>query len=97
MSASMLLSYFIYYRVEPGAMDAARNRVLDAQACIAAQTGVRGRLLIKREEPGLWMEVYEAVPEAQGFEGALAEAARSFRLDDVLLPGTTRRMECFVE
>ena len=38
-------------------------------------TGVRGRLMRRRDDPGTWMEVYEGIADAVAFESALNEAA----------------------
>jgi uncharacterized protein DUF4936 len=92
----MALSYFVYYRVHDDAPDA-RSRVMDALFHVAAATGVRGRLLVKREEPALWMEVYEPVSDVDRFEAALADAVAACLLDRLLLPGGVRHVECFTE
>jgi len=52
--------------------------------------------LKKHQEPLLWMEVYEDVGDAAGFERALTEAVGKFRLHQFLVPGSKRAVECFV-
>ncbi|UCF76717.1 MAG: DUF4936 family protein, partial [Betaproteobacteria bacterium] len=58
-------------------------------------TGVRGRLMKKRNEPNLWMEVYENVANEAKFEWELAEAVEHLKVQELLLPGTPRHIECF--
>jgi hypothetical protein len=66
------------------------------QAQLDARTGVAGRMLAKRDEPLLWMEIYEEVEDGPRFEEALAAAVTEHRLDAGLQPGSARRTECFV-
>jgi uncharacterized protein with NRDE domain len=65
------------------------------QAKLAAAIGVRGRVMIKRGEPNLWMEVYEAVSDAARFEHALHDAVRELEIVELLAPGSLRHVECF--
>lgn len=67
-----------------------------AQKEIAERSGVRGRLLRKRGEPDLWMEVYESVADAERFECALAEAIETHKLASLVRPDTVRMTECFI-
>ena len=89
-------AYYIYYRVVPGAAVAARDRVRAAQADIATALPVCARLLEKHEEPDLWMEVYEGIDDAGAFERALLAAVERHDLHRLLLPGASRKIECFV-
>jgi uncharacterized protein DUF4936 len=89
------VSYFVYYRVAPGGEPLARERVSRLQAKLAAAIGVRGRLMTKRGEPDLWMEVYEAVSDPARFEHALEGAVDEFQLFQILVPGSLRHVECF--
>ena len=57
--------------------------------------GVAGRLLRKRGEPGLWMEVYEKVGNERDFEHELAQAVGRLKATEFLQPGSARRVECF--
>ncbi len=66
------------------------------QAALDARTGVAGRVLAKRDEPLLWMEIYEEVEDGPHFESALAAAVAEHRLDELLQQGSQRRTECFV-
>ncbi len=67
------------------------------QSELLASCGVRGRLLTKRDEPGLWMEVYEGVNDAPGFEAELQRLIAATKLDSFLEPGSRRHIECFEE
>lgn len=89
------LAYYVYYRVAPGIDATARSRVRAAQADVTAALPVLARLLTKRGEPDLWMEVYEGVADAECFERALAAAVERHRLTRLLRPGTERKIECF--
>jgi hypothetical protein len=90
------LAYYVYYRVAPGADASARDRVHAAQAEVAAATGISVRLLAKRDEPDLWMEVYEGVTDGEAFERALAVSVARHELDRLARPGAARKVECFV-
>jgi len=93
----MPLSYYVYYRVAPERAALARERVAALLAFVARATGVSGRLLSKRDEPHLWMEVYEPVPQAESFDPALARGVRELGLEEVLAPGAQRKQERFEE
>lgn len=90
-------SYYIYYRVDAaktGACAVAVEYVLDA---VRRKTGVQGRVLKKRNEPLLWMEVYEQVGDEAAFEWELAEAVAGSGIATMLQPGSGRHIECFGE
>ena len=89
----MRSSYYIYYRVPDE--DAARVRgvVEELQRILAARTGVAGRLLCRQDDPQTWMEIYENVPDAEGFELLLQEELQRLGLD--ALPGSPRHTEIF--
>jgi len=89
-----MVSYFIYYRVAPGQEALARERVRCLHARLGAG-GVGGRLLTKRGEPGLWMEIYDSVREPTVFEQALDHAVAELGFERVLAPGSRRHVECF--
>lgn len=89
-------AYYVYYRVAAGVDASAHSRVRAAQAEVTAAVGISARLLTKRDEPDLWMEVYEGVTDADGFEGMLAAAVERHALAQLLRPGTARKTECFV-
>ncbi|HWA11920.1 MAG TPA: DUF4936 family protein [Burkholderiales bacterium] len=86
-------SYYIYYRVADAA--AAAPLVARLQRTLRDQAGVAGRLLKKRGEPALWMEIYDDVPDAAAFERLLARTVDDLRFARVLADGGGRRIECF--
>jgi hypothetical protein len=91
----MAYSYFIYYRVTPEGAEACESRVLELFAAIKQNTSIPGRLLKKRSEPLLWMEVYENVRDDAKFELELEQAATRLKIQECLQEGSTRRVECF--
>lgn len=91
----MLASYYVYYRVADGEEPVAKSCAQRLLQQVAESTGVRGRLMVKRGEPRLWMEIYEDVPDAQTFERALATGVDELQLERVLVEGSRRHLECF--
>ena len=91
----MAYSYFIYYRVSADNAPACEARVLDLFSTLKQATNVSGRLLRKRREPLMWMEVYENVRDDAKFELELDEAATRLKLAECLQDGETRHTECF--
>jgi len=89
--------YYIYYRVAPEHAASLEPRVRAMQAALAAETGIAGRLMEKRGEPLLWMEVYEGVADGGRFEQVLSRLVTEHRLADGLLPGSQRQTECFLD
>jgi hypothetical protein len=90
-----LLAFYVYYPVDPMAADAARARVYALFDRLEQRCGVRGRLLTRRGEPHLWMEVYEGVSDAAGFESALEVNAAALDLEALLPAGNRRTIEAF--
>jgi hypothetical protein len=88
-------SFYIYYRVDPKKAEACEPLIGELLAAVRGATGILGRLLRKHGEPNLWMEVYEGVPDEARFEWELAEIAGRLKIQDFLLSGTTRHVECF--
>ena len=91
----MAYSYYIYYRVAPEKAESCEVRVLELISALKERTGVAGRLLKKRSEPLLWMEVYENVRDDAKFELELKHAVTQLKLGECLQDGTGRRVECF--
>jgi len=91
----LTLCYYVYYRVTQPQQ--AGTAVRDMQSQLLIRSGVRGRLLIKRDEPGLWMEVYEGVNDAPAFEAELDRLIAATKLEGFLAPGSRRHSECFEE
>lgn len=85
--------YYIYYRIKPGEAAELELLVRSMQSRLACRSGVRGQLLKKRDEPGLWMEVYAQVADAARFEPLLRQAVEEFDLD--MFADSPRRLECF--
>lgn len=90
-----MLHYYIYYRVNPSFETEASAAVKQIQFDIETEANIAGRLLSKREEPQLWMEVYEGVAAAEVFETILNKAVEKSGLERLLQPGSTRKTECF--
>ena len=93
----MPCSYYIYYRVDPAKAAASERRIRALLENLRKATGVSGRLMKKRGEPNLWMEVYENVTEEAKFEWELATAVDHLKVQELLLPGTPRHMEVFAD
>lgn len=93
----MAFSYYIYYRVDPAKASACELKIRELLAAVRKTTGVQGRLMKKRGEPNLWMEVYENVVDGAKFEWELADAVARLKVQEFLLPGTPRYVECFEE
>lgn len=86
--------YYIYYRVSENTAHEAETLVRSMQSRLACRSGVSGRLLKKRDEAGLWMEVYEGVAEPARFERLLQQAVDEFDLG-MFIDGI-RHTECFL-
>ena len=61
----MTCSYYIYYRVAPDKAEGCAPKIKELFAAVKQATGVAGRLLKKRGEPLLWMEIYENVKRGE--------------------------------
>lgn len=88
-------SYYIYFRVAEQQTESLESRIHTMQAEIKQTTGIAGRLMKKRGEPLLWMEVYESVSDIEKFERVLTVAVEKFKLVECLQPGSSRKTECF--
>jgi hypothetical protein len=88
-----VLSYYVYYRVADAA--AAASLVARLQQTLRDEGGVAGRLLKKRGEPALWMEIYDDVRDAAAFERLLARTVDDLHFSLVLTGGGERKLECF--
>jgi hypothetical protein len=91
----MAYSYYIYYRVDSVHAQACEARVLQVFSVVKQSTNVSGRLLKKRSEPLLWMEVFENVRDDAKFELELDQAIAQLKISECLQEGSTRRLECF--
>lgn len=93
--APMTSGYYVYYRV---ALDRAvqAKRVVEAlQQDVFALTGVRGRLLQRRDDPSTWMEIYEGIADVGAFDASLAAAVARCGFSGVLTEGSQRITEIF--
>ena len=87
------ISYYVYYRVRESAPAKSLVMLLLDQVC--SRTGIRGRLLVSRTDPDMWMEVYEGVEHAPEFERELSLCLREIDFSGVLAPKAARKLECF--
>lgn len=91
----MPCSYYIYYRVVPDKAEACEPKIKALLAAVEKATGIAGRMLKKRGEPLLWMEVYENVDDEAKFEWEVADIADQLKVKEYLEHDTTRHVECF--
>jgi IMP cyclohydrolase len=74
-------SYYVYYRVEASRLPGLRAEVERLFAAVERATGVRGRWMRRRDEPGTYMEVYEDVGDDAAFEALLGREAAGLGLE----------------
>lgn len=90
-----MLHYYIYFRMSVERTAEIANAVQHIQKTIQSRLGISGRLLKKRDEPNLWMEVYENLPEHTDFEAVLKLAEEHSGIVALLGPQGKRHIECF--
>ena len=90
-----MIHFYIYYRITPDFADEAKLAIRELQAHLFRETGIQGRLLIKHDDPDLWMEIYEQVLDPQAFQKALSAKADGHQADKWLRPGSARKIEQF--
>ena len=88
-----MFNVYVYYRLDPRHAGEAETSIRSLMASLACRTGASARLLKKRDEPLLWMEVYTDIADADTFERALQNAADEFDID-IFIDGM-RQIECF--
>lgn len=88
-----LPSYFIWYRVVRDDHDT-EIVIRSMMSRLACRSGVVGKLLKKRDEAGLWMELYAEVSDAEPFERLLGQAVDEFDVE-MFIDGR-RCTECFI-
>ncbi len=88
-------SLFVYYRVRSEAAAEAAIRVQALFAELAAAGLPRGRLMRRRDEPLLWMEVYDPVDEPGPLALRVEAEAEALGFAALLVPGSSRKVECF--
>ena len=91
----MAWNFYVYYRIDPPQAAAAEPQVRALLDEVKKTTGVEGRLMKKRDEPHLWMEVYEGVADDAAFDFALADAVGRLGVMRYLVAGSGRHTECF--
>ncbi len=90
----MSFAYYIWYRVRADERET-ETVIRHMMARLACRAGVTGRLLKKREEPRLWMEIYEDVGDPTAFERLLAAAVDEFDVE--MFCEDSRHSECFIQ
>ena len=90
----LAFDFFVSYRVDRDEA-AAELIVRTMLARLGCRSGVSGRLLKKRDEPCLLMEVYEGVVDAEAFERLLDQALDKYDVE-MFLDGA-RCFECFID
>ncbi|MEO8344705.1 MAG: DUF4936 family protein [Betaproteobacteria bacterium] len=90
----MPIHYYIWYHVS-GDLRAVRAAVDAMLNDLYQSTGVRGRLLVGRDTPSTWMEVYEGVTGPAEFESELVAAILRHGLARYV-PAGGRHVEAFV-
>jgi len=91
----MPLNVYVYYQVARAGASKSEARIHEMQSALCDRTGVAGRLLKKKDQPLLWMEVYENVT-GEDFEDALTRIVEEYGARQILEPGAQRHIECFV-
>lgn len=86
-------SYFVWYRVSLDDRDT-EITVRSMMASLACRSGVAGRLLKNRDEPVLWMEIYDEVADPARFEAYLRQAVDEYDVE-MFIDGR-RTTECFL-
>ena len=89
-------SFYVYYRIAEENAAAARRAVMTLFAELRTGTGVSGRLVRRRDDPLMWMEIYERVPDDGKFESALISSAAQRDLERLVAAGSSRKTEIFV-
>ena len=90
-------SYYVYYKVREADSASALAAVTLLQRELADATGIRGRLLRRRDDPSTWMEVYENVTDGDSFEAMLQSLVETRKIPAWLAPGGGRHQEIFQE
>ena len=87
----MAAALYVYYRVQDNILPI-RQQTETLLAEIEKTTGIKGRLLRRRDDAQTWMEVYEPVADA----GALQQALHDALAARPLLAALARHEEWFV-
>ncbi|GGX94454.1 DUF4936 family protein [Vogesella alkaliphila] len=87
----MAAALYLYYRVQDNILPI-RQQAETLLAEIEKTTGIKGRLLRRRDDDQTWMEVYEPVADADALQQALHDALAT----RPLLAALARHAEWFV-
>jgi len=90
-----MLNYYIYYRVAPSDTARVRTVVDSVQSALAQDTGIRGSLLRRDDDPSTWMEIYEAIADPLRFEAALERLLAQHNFDGCMASDSRRHTERF--
>jgi len=90
-----MLNYYIYYRVAPSVTARVRTVVDSVQSALAQDTGIRGSLLRRDDDPSTWMEIYEAIADPLRFEAALERLLAQHNFDGCMASDSRRHTERF--
>jgi hypothetical protein len=82
------MNYYVYYKVTPEQIRELRARIDALLHAVETQSGVRGRLMHRRDDPSTYMEVYEEVKDETAFEALLEREGAKL--------GVQRKLERFV-
>ncbi|HLW04197.1 MAG TPA: DUF4936 family protein [Azoarcus sp.] len=98
MSAAdpIAVDFYVYYRVHHADLEEAFERVHAMLADLEMQTGIRGRLMRRRDDDTTLMEVYPGVIDLETFERLLEEALDTHRIGELLAEGSGRHLERFI-
>lgn len=91
----MITSYYIYYRTAAEAAEV-REIVSGLQRILERETGIRGRLMRRADDPTTWMEIYEGVVAGDAFERAALAAVEASGFPRLLAGDARRHVERFV-
>ena len=65
------MNYYVYYKLSPDQVGAARGAVKALFGAVEKACGVRGRWMRRRDDSSTYMEVYEDVKDEAAFEALL--------------------------
>ena len=87
---------YVYYRIDPARREELRITVERLFAAIHRETGIRGRWMQRRDDPGTCMEVYAPVAAVDEFAAVLEAQVRHHDMAHLLAAGASRRTETFI-
>ena len=88
-------NYYVYYRIALDRAEQAKHVVAALQDDVWRQTGVRGRLMHRRDDAATWMEIYEGISDEPAFAASLAAAVERCGFSGLLAAGSQRITEIF--